>query len=154
MESSSSTSLPSKSHVEKIAIPPCETHEECNLPTDISIRSSDGRRFGAHSRNLEFCSEGLIDSSRREEEDIVVSESSDIVYLLLQFMHNLPQPDLRSLPFEVLAKVASAAQKYSVHSAIGVCKLLMEKNAEEHPFEVYMYASRAGFEDIREKAGS
>ncbi|KAK1218519.1 hypothetical protein PQX77_018845 [Marasmius sp. AFHP31] len=69
-------------------------------------------------------------------------------------MHNLPQPDLRSLPFEVLAKLASAAQKYSIHNAIGVCKLLMEKNAEEHPFEVYMYASRAGFEDIREKAGS
>ncbi|KAL0581891.1 hypothetical protein V5O48_000120 [Marasmius crinis-equi] len=131
-----------------------KAHEECTLPTDIAIRSSDGRRFGAHARNLEFFSEGLVQPNRREREDIVISEPSDIIFLLLQFMHNLPQPDLRSLPFELLSKLSSAAQKYGIHNAIGVCKLLMEKNAEEHPFEVYMYASRAGFEDIREKAGS
>ncbi|KAK7028159.1 hypothetical protein VNI00_014974 [Paramarasmius palmivorus] len=151
-----SISSPIKSP-EPTDIPSCEACEDCKLSTDIVFRSSDGRRFGAHSRNIEIYSDGFpirgsVTTEKRE--DVVLSESSDVVHLLLQFMHNRPQPDLRSTPFELLSKLAEAAQKYCVYSAIGICKLLMERNAQEHSFEVYVYASRAGYSDIREKAGT
>ncbi|KAE9387726.1 hypothetical protein BT96DRAFT_1078971 [Gymnopus androsaceus JB14] len=46
--------------------------EECTLATDIVLRSSDGVRFGAHTRNLEIYSDGFpsVDAVRNSGEDV------------------------------------------------------------------------------------
>ncbi|KAJ3734271.1 hypothetical protein DFJ43DRAFT_1171538 [Lentinula guzmanii] len=127
-------------------IPPCEAGESCNLPTDIVLRSSDGIRFGAHSKNLEIYSDGfpIADSVARSTEDIILPEDSDVVLLLLRFMHHQPQPDLSLLASRLLIKFANAVEKYGVYSATGVY---------DQPFEVFLYAQRHGYSSIMDKAG-
>lgn len=55
-----------------------------------------------------------------------MKESSEVVLLLLQFMHRQRQPEMSNLPFEVFAELADAVEKYVVFSAMGVCKKKME----------------------------
>ncbi|KAJ3760443.1 hypothetical protein EV360DRAFT_39799, partial [Lentinula raphanica] len=99
----------------------------CDLPTDIVLRSSDGIRFGAHSRNLEIYSDGFpkANSVTHTTEVVELPEDSDVVSLLLKFMHHQPQPDLELLASKLLIKFANAAEKYGIYCATGVCKVMI-----------------------------
>ncbi|KAJ3848653.1 hypothetical protein EV368DRAFT_86381 [Lentinula lateritia] len=121
-------------------VPPCEAGDDCNLPTDIVLRSSDGTRFGAHVRNLEIYSDGFpkANSVVNSHEDVELSEDSDIVMLLLKFMHHQPQPDLSLLASKLLIKFANAAENISVN---------------DQPFEAFLYAQKHGYSSIMDKAG-
>ncbi|KAJ4477140.1 hypothetical protein J3R30DRAFT_3482856 [Lentinula aciculospora] len=138
-------------------IPPCEAgeSESCNLPTDIVLRSSDGTRFGAHTRNLGIYSHGFpkADSVVHTKDEVVLSEDSDVLMLLLKFMHLQPQPDLSLLSSKLLIKFANAAEKYGVYCATGVCKVMIDLSVNDQPFEAYLYAQRHGYPSILAKAG-
>ncbi|KAJ3837721.1 hypothetical protein EV361DRAFT_278567 [Lentinula raphanica] len=143
------------SEVAVYEIPPCEAGDSCDLPTDIVLRSSDGIRFGAHSRNLEIYSDGFpkANSVTHTAEDVELPEDSDVVSLLLKFMHHQPQPDLELLASKLLIKFANAAEKYGIYCATGVCKVMIGLSVEEQPFEVFLYAQRHGYTSIMDKAG-
>lgn len=168
-------------------IPPCEgtmtlnyyltalTHmlagEECTLATDIVLSSSDGVRFGAHTRNLEIYSDGFpsVDAVRNSGEDVMLSEESDVLMLLLKFLHKQPQPDLSLLASKLLIKLANAAEKYGVYCATGVCKVMVglvmftvmllgsqmfsRLSVEDQPFDAFLYAQKHGYSSILDKAG-
>ncbi|KAJ3776095.1 hypothetical protein FB446DRAFT_722769 [Lentinula raphanica] len=143
------------SEVAAYKIPPCEAGDSCDLPTDIVLRCSDGIEFGAHSRNLEIYSDGIlnVNSVTHTTGDVELPEDSDVVLLLLKFMHHQPQPDLELLASKLLIKFANAAEKYGVYCATGVCKVMIGLSVEEQPFEVFLYAQRHGYTSIMDKAG-
>ena len=95
---------------------------------DLILESSDGVRYGAHKKNLERYSDGfpIAEATNSHNEVVALSERSSVLQLLLQFMHNTRQPELKNLPFSTVESLAEAVEKYMVFSAIQVCKMQME----------------------------
>jgi hypothetical protein len=102
---------------------------ECRLTVDIVLKSSDGILLGAHSANLEMWSSGFPPASFRNPSgslDLVpLTEASDVLVLLLQYMHHHRQPDSRKFGFDILPRLAEAAEKYEIFSAMEVCRIRM-----------------------------
>ncbi|KAJ6632116.1 hypothetical protein B0H10DRAFT_1772137 [Mycena sp. CBHHK59/15] len=134
--------------------------EDCTLGVDVALLSSDGVTHGAHSKNLELYSEGFPPASLAaavhklpgDLEIVQVTETSNVIALLLQYVHNQPQPDSTAFSFETLAGLAEAAEKYLVYPAIEVCKIRMEASIPGHPLEVFAYATRHGYPKLRDAA--
>ena len=55
-----------------------------------------------------------------------IAETATTLELLFQYMCRQRQPDLSRLRPQELAKLAEAAEKYQVYSAMEVCKLRMQ----------------------------
>jgi hypothetical protein len=107
-----------------------------NAPdSDIYLRSADGVQFHVHRKNLEvhspvFATAGVISASLEmqdsEVEVVQLSESAEVLNVLLQFMYSQPQPDLIGLPFPVLADLVKAVEKYEVYAAMIRCEIAMK----------------------------
>lgn len=61
-----------------------------------------------------------------DSEPVSLPEDSTILELLFQFIYPDRHPDLESTTFDVLKKLAEAAEKYKVFSAMNVCKIRMK----------------------------
>lgn len=66
------------------------------------------------------------DDLATQNEVVQLSETAAALELLFQYMYRQRQPDLSCVPFETLAQLAEAAEKYQVFSAIEVCKMYMK----------------------------
>jgi len=96
------------------------------LDADLTIKSSDGVLFKVHRRNLELLSEGFPGEDVKTHNEIVeLTETADTLELLFQYMYRQLQPDLHGIPFQTLASLAEAAEKYQVFPAMEVCKIYM-----------------------------
>ncbi|KAF8216713.1 hypothetical protein K438DRAFT_1703790 [Mycena galopus ATCC 62051] len=131
--------------------------DECTLKADLFLRSSDGIVYAAHSKNLELYSGGFPPSifavgGANEGELVQMTETSSVLALLLQYVHNQRQPDSSKFKFETLAGLAEAAEKYMVYSAIEVCKIRMQLSIPEHPLAVLAYAIKHGYPELRDAA--
>ncbi|KAJ7877609.1 hypothetical protein B0H13DRAFT_2200535 [Mycena leptocephala] len=131
--------------------------DECALEADIYLRSSDGILFEAHSKNLELYSGGFppanfADVGGDEREVVQMTETSSVLALLLQYVHNQRQPDSSRFQFETLAGLAEAAEKYLVFSAMEVCKIQMRLSIPTHPVRVLAYAAKHGYPELRDIA--
>lgn len=62
-------------------------------------------------------------------EKVSLPETSNVLEVMLQYMYLQPQPDLSIFPFEVMAAVAEAVEKYSIYAAMGVCRQRMRYGA-------------------------
>lgn len=97
---------------------------------DIIFKSSDNVHFKVHRINLQVASQGFsapdntLESSLEEVVDL--QENSDVLNLLFQYMYPQRQPDLKIIKFSLLLKLAEAAEKYQVFSAMQSCNLLMQ----------------------------
>jgi hypothetical protein len=105
----------------------------CAPDADITLSSSSGRLFRVHRKNLETHSSAFASASAAtaaqpepEPEPVALTEPSDVLELVLQFMYPHPQPDLRALDFRTLAALAEAVEKYEVYSALAMCRSQME----------------------------
>jgi len=134
-------------------IPRCSV-TDCKLSTDIVLESCDGVRYGAHAANLEAYSAGfpLAASTQFSGEIVHLPEHSNVLRLLLQYMHNERQPDSSGIPFKVLAPLAEAVEKYMVFSAMEVCKIRMREAMPHHPLDVLCYAVKHGYPKLSNKA--
>ena len=98
---------------------------------NIVLRSSDGVLFKVHRKNLAvhsdvFAAAETISQPVAEEVEVVqLSETSSVLDLLLQFMNRQSQPDLRNVPFEILADLSNTVDKYEVFSAMTKCEMAM-----------------------------
>jgi hypothetical protein len=124
------------------AKPPCRKHlstmeargaesstpiviSECNLAVDVILASSDGVHFGFHTQNILIFA-GAFPACDTEDSNVIsLSESADVVSLLLQYMHQQRQPDSSKFKFDILSRLADAVEKYNVFSAIEVCNIHM-----------------------------
>ncbi|KAK7029580.1 hypothetical protein VNI00_014457 [Paramarasmius palmivorus] len=108
--------------------------DECSFTVDIAVKSSDGRTFGAHMKNLEWFTEGFpLGNSVTStiEEPVVLMENGDVTELLLAFTHNSPAPDLTSRSLDTVIGLADAADKYGVYHALTACRQTMRLLSEE-----------------------
>jgi hypothetical protein len=90
----------------------------------MKVSSCDDVLFNLHRKNLEVHSAILADARNVEndEEPVHLTESSNVLDLLFQFMYPQPQPDLKLVEFATVAALAEAAEKYVVYSALGWCR--------------------------------
>ena len=97
---------------------------------DIEIRSSDKHRFNVYRKDLEAYSEGFVGppGTNGKREVVELPETSEVLELLLQFMRKQRQPDIKEVPFHVLAGLAEAAEKYEVYSAMQPCHIYMRQS--------------------------
>ncbi|KAJ7340725.1 hypothetical protein DFH08DRAFT_875103, partial [Mycena albidolilacea] len=135
--------------------------DECTLVVDIFLCSSDGVLHAAHSKNLEMYGEGfppsaLASMSRdvktAQPEVVQMTERSDVLELLLKYMHLRRQPDLSRHKFDTLAGLAEAAEKYLVYSAMDVCRIRMGLYVQEHSAGVLAYAIKHDYPELRDVA--
>jgi len=127
--------------------------EDCNLTVDIILQSSDGKLLGAHQRNLEIYTAGFpIAGSAAISEPVILEETFDVLFLMLQYTHNVRQPSLDDIDFTLLASLAEAVEKYMIYSAIEVCKVKMTLATYDHPNEVFFYSAKHDYLDLVDKA--
>ncbi|KAH9915333.1 uncharacterized protein B0H18DRAFT_99425 [Fomitopsis serialis] len=121
---------------------------------DVLVSSCDGVRFRVHKRNLHMHSEIFPGDDFLSDDIVNLSEDSSTLELLFQYMYQPPQPDLRAVTFEQLAKLAEAAEKYRVLAAMENCKVSMRASLStcKEPFAVLGYAARHGHKDISAEA--
>ncbi|KAJ7646060.1 hypothetical protein DFH06DRAFT_1332994 [Mycena polygramma] len=131
----------------------------CAPDSDITISSSDSVLFKVHRKNLELHSDifaAAADTTQREHrdnEDIVyLSEGADVLDLLFQYMYRQPQPVLQKMEFGVCARLAEAAEKYLVYSAMPAANLRMRESVVKHPLEVLDYAARHNYTELSDEA--
>ncbi|KIM36750.1 hypothetical protein M413DRAFT_77812, partial [Hebeloma cylindrosporum] len=111
--------------------------------------------YGAHSANLEAYSAGfpLAASTQINGEIVKMVEHSDVLKLLLQYMHNERQPDSSEIRWRVLAPLAEAVEKYMVFSAMEVFTLFYGREAlPKHPLDVLCYAVKHGYPKLSKMA--
>lgn len=92
------------------------------------------------------------DDLATQNEVVQLSETAAALELLFQYMYRQRQPDLSCVPFETLAQLAEAAEKYQVFSAIEVCKMYMKASIPLHPVEVLAYAGRHDYATLCDEA--
>ncbi|PFH48567.1 hypothetical protein AMATHDRAFT_149626, partial [Amanita thiersii Skay4041] len=124
---------------------------------DVVLQSSDGKILGAHAGNLEMFSCGFPPASLTASspsfaaDSVCLTETADVLEVLLGFMHNRPQQNLLGYPSNVITALAEAAEKYLVHPAMEVCRLHMFRLADIRPKEVFAYALKHGYSELLDK---
>lgn len=95
--------------------------------SDITFESCDHVLFKVHRTNLECHSEGFSPPPGTSlfDEIVPLPESSEVLDLLFQYMYPQRQPDLTAIPFNIIAGLAEAVEKYQVYAAMGVCSTKM-----------------------------
>jgi hypothetical protein len=143
---------------------------------DVTFKSCDNIIFRVCRKNLDTHSEGFGPPERvtadPEDNPVALPETALVLELLFQYMHPMRQPELKKIPFETLASLSEAVEKYQVFSAMEICKLymvyvrlsnlvlsLISKWCEMiraaipiHPFEVLSYAAKHGYTELMDIA--
>jgi hypothetical protein len=104
-----------------------EVIEGCPLQADLVLVSSDGHRFGAHTKNLgEFTGSFPLHLPPANGEEVQMPDVDfKALPLFLRYVHHHRQPDLSNVPFTTLRQLAEAVEKYDVYSATEICKVQM-----------------------------
>ncbi|KAJ7189071.1 hypothetical protein C8R46DRAFT_1056528 [Mycena filopes] len=130
----------------------------CAADADIVVASSDNVYFKLHRKNLELHSDIFANAGDTTEKKVAIqdvvhlTEPADVLDLLFQYMYRQPQPVLKEFSFELCAKLAEAAEKYLVYSAMPATKLRMQASVVEHPLEVLNYAARHNHTELADEA--
>ncbi|KAJ7084600.1 hypothetical protein B0H15DRAFT_848272 [Mycena belliarum] len=110
---------------------------------EVTFQSCDGMLFGIHRLNLQINTEGFAAPEFSTAGEIVaLTESSATLELLFQFIYPRRHPVLDDIPFDHLAALAEAAEKYQVFAAMSVCRLHMRDVLPDHAPEVLTYAAK------------
>jgi hypothetical protein len=103
------------------------------------------------------------------DEEVELTETSVVLEILFQFIYPRKHPSLVGIAFATLSKVAEAAEKYQVFSAMNVCEIRMRyvtiqlqmgsiingcsrEKYRKHPIEVLNYSVRHGHWDLADQA--
>jgi hypothetical protein len=81
------------------------------------------KQLEAHSGA--FAGAGAFGQSSSDE-IVELTETSDVLEILLQLMSLQQPPDFRKMTFNVLAPLAEAVEKYEVFSAMSMCEIYMQ----------------------------
>ncbi|KAF4609575.1 hypothetical protein D9613_012231 [Agrocybe pediades] len=136
------------------SIPPCTAVENCTIPTDIVLVSSDGARFGSHARNLAEFTGSFPDTLPEEGEEIPIKNmNAKALALFLSFIHHHRQPNLGMVEFSTLFQLAEAVEMYEVFSATEICRVQMAARVQHHAVNVFLYSIKHGYMDVADEAG-
>lgn len=94
---------------------------------DVTFQSTDNILFFIHRKNIETHAGGFPPPEFETRGEVVpLTEDAATLDLLFQLIYPQPFPDLFSLPFKLLEKLAEAAEKYQVYAAMYDCNLRMK----------------------------
>ncbi|TFK70765.1 hypothetical protein BDN72DRAFT_896213 [Pluteus cervinus] len=136
-------------------VPACHV-PDCGLPIDVVIKTSDAQYFGTHLQNLESHADGFPPASlgkRKRVNHMDIEEDSEVTSLMLHLMHKQPQPDLRQTPISILVRLAEAAEKYLIYSAMNICRVVLNTRTSEAPLGILAYAIKHGYHEVADVAG-
>ncbi|KAF9061735.1 hypothetical protein BDP27DRAFT_1234690, partial [Rhodocollybia butyracea] len=116
---------------------------------DVVIRSCDNVEFHLHKKNLE-CTTGAFPPAETptENEIVQLSESSETLDILFQFVYPRSFPSLDTMDFESLMLVAEAAEKYEVVGAIYSCEFNLRKFHDTHPKRIVEFAAKHNYREL------
>ncbi|KAF8650292.1 hypothetical protein AX16_005320 [Volvariella volvacea WC 439] len=140
-------------HTSKTAAPSSTPSKLFNFSdADIIIRSKDGIEFHVHKKILEACCHAFPPSSHPTMGEVVhLTESGSTLEMLFQFIYSLQQPNWEELTLSKLWKLAEAAEKYQVHMATYLLKILMTRFVPTHPAIIFAYATKHGYHDLADE---
>ena len=114
-------------HIQKYSKCNPLTVKGCLLRVDIAFKSSDGSFLGAHTTNLSEHSEGFppacFASSEMTKHPVELTESSEVLEMMLKYMHNTRLTRLEDISPTTVWDVAYAAEKYLIYPLMEVCRL-------------------------------
>ena len=94
---------------------------------DLTFESSDGVLFKLHRSNLSTHSHAFPGPHvRTNGETVRLEEDSEVLELLLLHVYPDPAPPLDDEDFRTVTRLADAAEKYQVASAMEICRLHMK----------------------------
>ncbi|KAF8989148.1 hypothetical protein BDQ17DRAFT_1314430 [Cyathus striatus] len=123
---------------------------------EVTFKSSDGVLFAIHKRNLAQHTGGFPpEETCAGPEAIELSEESETLELLFQFVYPPDNPSLNEVPFTTLLKVAHAAEKYMVYIARSACRMFNLKSSDKEDLKsIVKYAAENSYTDIIDAAAS
>ncbi|KAF9457613.1 hypothetical protein BDZ94DRAFT_1326123 [Collybia nuda] len=128
---------------------PLHSERFSSLDADLKIQSADGVLFQLHKKYLETTTGGFSQTGLNSQGEIVqLPETSATLELLFQFIYPTRHPGLASTPFETLAPLAEAAEKYEVFAAMNVCQIRMMNMLPNYAEEIMAYAVKHDYLDI------
>lgn len=88
------------------------------------IKSSDNILFYLHRKNLEAHTGAFppFEFVAFRGEVTHLTETADVLAVMFDFVYPRRQPALEDMPFQIVAPVAEAVEKYEVFSAMKVCE--------------------------------
>ncbi|KAI0710372.1 hypothetical protein C8Q72DRAFT_799350 [Fomitopsis betulina] len=114
---------------------------------------SKDAKHSERCKNLATHSEVFPDGDLAINNEVVLlTEDSATLELLFQYMYRQPQPDITELPFERLSKLAEAAEKYRVFSAMEICRIMMMAALPDHAIAVLAFGAKHGYSEVYTKA--
>ncbi|KIM42577.1 hypothetical protein M413DRAFT_10123 [Hebeloma cylindrosporum] len=127
---------------------------------DITFKSSDNILFKIHSKHLQTASAVLSLGSVSMDlaETVPLSEKSDVLEVLFQFIHppqeggNYRQPCVTEMEPNLFFRVAEAAEKYAVFAAMNVCLTWMHQVVEKYPFRVLNHSGKHDYTKLADEA--
>lgn len=99
----------------------------CAKDADVTFVSSDNVLFKIHRKHLESNAVAFPPAEFDTCEEVVqLTEASETLELLFQFVYPRRHPNLETTPFEILSPLAEAAEKYEAFAAMNICNIRMK----------------------------
>ncbi|THV04796.1 hypothetical protein K435DRAFT_746628 [Dendrothele bispora CBS 962.96] len=105
----------------------------------VSFISLDGVVFSAQAKHLKATTGGFP-SQTPSLQPKRLQEKSDVLELLFGFTRPQVPPTLEDIKFPLLIRLAEAAEKYVVYSAIAICMMKMKEFLPENAEEIFYFA--------------
>ncbi|KAF9472498.1 hypothetical protein BDN70DRAFT_998145 [Pholiota conissans] len=134
----------------------------CDQDADVVFVSSDNVLFEINSIHLNLSTSiGLARDSNASDDGsdpILLPESFDVLEVIFQFIEPPPlsrnylQPAIMDMEPTLFFRVAEAAEKYVVYSALGICFARMGILVTEYPLDVLNHSFLHGHVDLADRA--
>ncbi|CAA7269257.1 unnamed protein product [Cyclocybe aegerita] len=116
---------------------------------DVVFQSPDGVQFRVHRRNLEIVTGAFPGSEFDTCGEIThLTEPARVLAVIFDFIYPRRYPDLKDLPFETLAEVAEAVEKYEVFSAMPTCETRLREFIPQRSLEILGHALKHGYSSL------
>lgn len=121
--------------------------------TDVTFSAVDGTLFHLQRKYLETNTGAFPGAEFETRGEIThLTEPSEVLEVLFQFIYPRRHPDIEELEFPLLAAVAEAAEKYEVFSGMSECKTRMRAFLPKHAAEILAHASRHDYPKLIQEA--
>ncbi|KAF9480737.1 hypothetical protein BDN70DRAFT_877175 [Pholiota conissans] len=134
----------------------------CDPDADIAFVSSDGVLFKLHSKFFEAVSAGFSIpnfTTAMSDDLVLLTEPAAVLEILFQFVHppfqceHFHQPSATDLEADLFFKLATAAEKYLVYSAMSICSVRMHYELYlTHPVQVLNHSENHGYSELSDRA--
>ncbi|KIM35844.1 hypothetical protein M413DRAFT_449573 [Hebeloma cylindrosporum] len=122
---------------------------------DVIFCSKDGTLFHLQRKYLETNTGAFPGAEFDTRGEIThLTEPTEVLEVLFQFIYPRRHPDIEELEFPLLAAVAEAAEKYEVFSGMSECKTRMRTFLPKHAAEILAHASRHDYPKLIQEAAS